>query len=128
MIASRLWPLVLMTAAAQAATLPLKPGTYVLATVPCNDPPFAATFDYDGRHFSYPHATHCSSAIVSRDDRLYRVRETCSALGDGSPTAASTVVTSYRILSRDRVDVRQAKETDYSTYRWCLSASAKRVS
>lgn len=110
MIAHRLWPLLLMTGAVQAATLPLKAGTYVLTGVPCDEPPFAAMFDYDGNRFSYPHASKCRSTIVSRHGRVYRVREQCAALGDGSPTAPFTTVTNYKIVSQTRVALLRADE------------------
>ena len=70
MISRDLWPLLLATGVAPAATLPFSPGTYVQAGVPCDDPPFAATFDYDGHRFSYPHASKCRSAVVSHQDRV----------------------------------------------------------
>ena len=76
--------------AANGARLPLKPGTYVLAGTPCKDPPFAAMFSYDGRQFSYPHASGCQSTVLSHRGRSYRIRETCSALGDGTPTTSTT--------------------------------------
>jgi hypothetical protein len=126
MIARKLWWLMLIPGAAQAATLPLKPGTYVLADTPCNDPPFAAMFDYDGRRFSYPHATDCRSAIVLHKGRTYRVRETCLALGDGSAAAPSTTISAYTIRSPERVEVRQGHEKANPVYRWCAPARANR--
>ena len=99
MTSRHLWPILLATGVAQAASLPLSPGTYVRADVTCDDPPFAATFDYDGHRFSYPHASNCRSTIVSRQGRTYRVRETCSALGDGSPARPDTNLTAYTIAS-----------------------------
>lgn len=34
---------------ADAAVVPLRPGTFVLKGQSCDNPPFAAMFDYDGR-------------------------------------------------------------------------------
>ena len=127
MIARIFWPLLLMTGFAQAATLPLKPGTFVQTSVPCKDPPFAAMFDYDGRALSYPHASHCRSAIASHEGRFYHVRETCTALGDGSAAAPSTSITLYKILSRQRVDVGQGGKASVA-YRWCPAVPGRKAS
>ena len=119
MAARMFLPLIMIAGVAQAASLPLRAGTYVLADVPCSDPPFAALFDYDGQHFSYPHATKCVSVITARAGATYGVRETCSALGDGTPTAPSTISARYRILSPDRVSIRQASAGKDRVYRRC---------
>ena len=128
MIIRKIWPLILVLGtAAQSATLPIKPGTYVLAGVPCSDPPFAATFDFDGKRFSYPHASDCRSVVHAQGGHTYRVRETCSALGDGSPTKADTTEATYKILSADMVRiVRGAKGA--SNYRRCPSSQPKKKS
>jgi hypothetical protein len=111
--------------AASAATLPLKTGTYVLADVPCHDPALAAMFAYDGRQFSYPHATKCRSFITSHRGNAYQVEETCSALGDGGAATPTTIKTTYIVLSPTQVRVSQAHLVPFS-YRWCPSPPAKR--
>lgn len=120
MIASKLWPVLLMAAATQAATLPLVSGRYVLASLPCKDPPFAAMFDYDGHRFSYPHASSCRSTVVTRQGSVYRFRETCTALGDGSATASFTAFTVYKIVSPERVTLRRGRGDGAYPYRRCL--------
>ena len=115
-------PLIIMcTSAASAATLPLKSGTYVLANVPCHDPAFAAMFTYDGRQFSYPHAKACQSETLSRLGRRYRVRETCSAEGDGSAAAPSTTAAIYEIFSARRVSIDKQNGGKPLVYRWCTA-------
>jgi hypothetical protein len=111
--------LVFAATAAQAAILPLRPGTYVLANTPCRDPALAGVFSYDGRQFSYPHAAACRSVILSHTGRTYRLRETCSALGDGGAAAPSTTVTSFRVMSATQVWVSHRNNRFSSSYRWC---------
>lgn len=111
--------LALVSTMADAAQLPLKPGTYVLAGTACKDPPFAATFSYDGRAFSYPHATRCRSVIASHNGKTYKIAETCSALGDGTPTTAQTLTATYRVDSWTRVEIRKPSQKGRSPYRWC---------
>jgi hypothetical protein len=111
--------LLIASTAAQAATLPLKPGTYVAAGTPCKDPPFAAMFGYDGRQFSYPHAAQCRSVIRAHPGKTYRVQETCSALGDGTPTKPDTMSATYTVLSPRTVAVNRGTGKDAIRYRWC---------
>ena len=111
--------LMLLATCANAATMPLKPGAYVLAGTPCKDPAFAAMFTYDGRQFSYPHASQCRSTIRSRTGRKYRIEETCSAQGDGTPTPPSTIASIYVIESATQVGVMKPSEHALSHYRWC---------
>jgi len=126
MISRKIWPMTLMLAtAANAAALPLKPGTYVLAGTSCHEPPFAATFDYNGRRFSYPHASDCRSIVRAHSGKTYHVAETCAALGDGSATVPTTLTTSYTILSHVLVRVRQGHAKTDSSYRWCPSPAGK---
>lgn len=105
--------------AAAAGPLPLKPGTYVLIDSPCADHPNAAEFSYDGRGFSYPHSSRCVSKVLSIKGSTYRVATTCSAAGDGSPTAPLTLTSTYRVTSRTRVSVRQGAAKSAASYRWC---------
>jgi hypothetical protein len=111
--------LVFVAASAQAAVLPLKPGTFVQANTPCRDPALAGVFSYDGRQFSYPHASRCRSVIVSHVGRTYRLRETCSALGDGGVAPPSTTLSSYRVMSATQVWVSHANSRFSYSYRWC---------
>jgi len=111
--------LMLVSTGSAAATLPLKPGTYVLADVPCTNPPLAALFTYDGRQFSYPHATGCRSIIQSHVGQVYRVQTRCSALGDGSRATPTTSLSSYVIASATRVSVGAGNGHARSTFRWC---------
>lgn len=108
-------------ASANAASLPLRPGAFVLKDQPCRAPAFAAMFQYDGREFSYPHASRCRSTTLSHRGRTYRLRETCSALGDGSPAAPTTTVSSYEVVSPTEVRVSQGARHDASSYRWCAA-------
>ncbi len=128
MIAWRAWPLVMMigATAASAAELPLRPGTFVLAGTSCHAPPLAAMFTFDGHQFSYPHATHCRSTVRSHVGKTYRVTETCSALGDGSPTAPSTIETRYTIQSASHVRVGRGRADTGSAYRWCSAVAPAR--
>lgn len=116
----RALPLVaLIATTAQAASLPLRPGTFVTMGQSCSDAPLASLFHYDGRAFSYPHATRCRSDIVAQSGPTYTVRETCSALGDGTPAQPTTMTSTYTIISGTQV--RMAKDDGQAarTYRWC---------
>jgi hypothetical protein len=127
MIARASSPLLMMLAtAASAAVLPLKPGTYVLSSTPCGDPAFAAMFDYDGRSFSYPHATNCRSVIRAHAGRTYHVSETCSALGDGSASVSDTRQMTYTIVSDTRVRVSRGSGTVVSSYRRCAASLVRK--
>jgi len=113
--------LVLAATSTQAAVLPLRPGTFVLTGVPCRHAAFGALFTYDGRQFSYPHASGCRSVILSQTGRAYRLSETCSTLGDGSPTARVTTITSYKITSPTHLWVGNRNGRASASYRWCRS-------
>ena len=108
-----------LLAIAASGLLPLSPGQYVLAGSPCRDHANAAEFSYDGRAFSYPHASRCLSAVRSHKRSFYVIETTCSGLGDGTPTAPTTVTQSYRTISATRVRVSDAGETTHFDYRWC---------
>ncbi len=104
-----------------AATLPLKAGDFVREGTPCADAPFAAQFSYRAGAFAYPHATQCRSVVARRRGQAYEVRETCAALGDGTPATATAVTTRYRVLSPTRVEVTKRYGTDRAAamYRRC---------
>lgn len=109
-----------LTGTANAATtVPLKPGTYVLASVSCTEPPLASLFSYDGKQFSFPHASMCHSVVQSHSGKTYRVETRCSALGDGSPAVPTTIASTYRIDSGTRVRVDQGQTSTDARYRWC---------
>jgi hypothetical protein len=112
--------------AAAHGPLPLKKGTYVLKdTVPCEDAPFAAVFDYDGHSLSGPHESRCSSVLLEHHGREYRIRTTCTALGDGTPAPPSMETQSYRLISLTEVAVSRSDGSDELTYRLCPAWSAK---
>jgi Domain of unknown function (DUF305) len=115
---------VLATTAAHAASLPLRPGGYVLKGQPCAAPPLAAMFSYDGREFTYPHASQCRFTVLSHRGHVYRLREVCSALGDGSSSAPATTVSSYEIASQTEILVSGAGHHGASHYRWCAPPTA----
>jgi hypothetical protein len=109
----------LVGTAANAAELPIKPGTYVLAGTPCKDPPFAAMFTYADGQFSYPHASDCRSRIVFHAGYHYRIAETCSALGDGTPTKPTTFTSTYTIESTTRLSIARTTGQMAVHYRRC---------
>ncbi|HMI19637.1 MAG TPA: hypothetical protein VK533_08845 [Sphingomonas sp.] len=126
MITRKIWPLMLMmAAAANAAVLPLKPGSYVLVGTSCHAPAFAATFDYDGHRFAYPHASDCRSIVRAHAGQTYHVDETCSALGDGGAAAPTTTSATYTILSPALVRVRQGHAKTETAYKWCPAGAGK---
>lgn len=113
--------LAVLATSANAATLPLKPGSYVLADTPCKAAPFAAMFEYKGQGFSYPHASRCRSTILSHSGQSYRVKETCAAQGDGTPAKPVTLTSTYTVKGMTQVDVRKTGTRATSPYRWCKS-------
>lgn len=129
MIAGTSWLLALMLGTMpSAATLPLRPGTYVQTGSPCHDPALAAVFNYDGRRFRYPHATDCRSVIQSHVGRTYYVTESCSALGDGSAAVADTTQATYTVLSNSRVRIGRGPADTTSSFRWCAGPRARKGS
>ena len=120
MIWLRALPLVaLIATTAQAASLPLRRGTFVTMGQSCSDAPLASLFHYDGMAFSYPHASQCRSDIVAQSGQTYTVRETCSALGDGTPAQPSTTTSTYAIISATEVRVGKDDGHGATAYRWC---------
>lgn len=88
--------------AALASPLPLARGDYVIAGQSCREAPFAAMMRFDGRGFSGPHASQCTSVVLSRAGKAYRVRTTCNALGDGTRTRPSAILERYTVISSTR--------------------------
>ncbi len=113
------------SAAAIAAPLPLKPGTYVREGVACHGAPFAAQFDYKNEEFAYPHATHCVTKITEHHGNMYKTTQTCSALGDGTPATPSSSAQEYEIISPSRLSVKQTIDghEDKSTFRLCKAVN-----
>ena len=92
--------------AAPAGSLPLKPGTYVASSDrPCAEAPFAAVKAFDGKAFSGPHESACTSSIVGRQGHRYRVSTVCHALGDGTPTPETEALETIRVRSSSSFDV-----------------------
>lgn len=106
--------------AADAAVLPMKPGSWVMIGDSCKDFAFASQFDYDGNAFSYPHATHCRSVIRAHSGRSYTIDETCTANGDGSRADPFSHAATFVIASPTRIVRRPGPgfEQPYE-YRWC---------
>lgn len=99
-VAAALLGLVGAVNAAETSLLPLESGTYTLAGYqPCDTAPFAGVAMFDGRAFSGPHASHCTSDVLDHHDGSYEVSTECRALGDGTPAAPTTVVMQLRVVS-----------------------------
>jgi hypothetical protein len=113
-------------AAAAAASLPLKPGAYVLAGQSCRDPALAGVFTYDGKAFSSAHAAGCRSLVRSHSESVYHVWTACSALGDGSPAKETAALTTYAVRSPTEVEVRQGQDASGSVFRWCGPPQAQK--
>ena len=105
--------------AASSAFLPIKPGSYVLAGVPCKGFAFTALSSDDGKKFSYTNASRCRSAIRSHVGNTYHLRRTCSALGDGTPTAPTVMEANYAMQSFSSVTICRGPNTPILSYRRC---------
>lgn len=108
-----------LTAAGPAATIPLKAGDYGVVYLACANEPNAAIMSFDGRTFSYPHATKCTDTITGPSAGVLSISETCSALGDGSPTKPDTSTFTLRPHGADRFTLIKSGST--MTYRRCGS-------
>ncbi len=94
--------------AASPATLPIAAGTYVVVgKAPCKDAPLAGVTTFDGRAFLGPHSSDCTSTLLGRHGRSYRVSTECRALGDGTPATPFTQVQLVRVDSRTRFAIVQ---------------------
>ena len=105
--------------AASSAVLPLKPGSDALLGVSCKDFAFTALSSYDGRKFSYAHASRCRSVIRSHVGTRYHLRKTCLALGDGTPTAPTVMEANYAMQSFSSVTICRGPNTPILSYRRC---------
>jgi hypothetical protein len=104
-----------------AQTLPIRHGQYVVSSVKCSDAPNAAILVWDGKGFSGAHSSACTSSANRRPDGRYDVATACTALGDGTPSAAGSEVKDSMILktlSSKTFIVTKANVHDLS-YRWC---------
>ena len=110
-----------IASAAVAASLPLRAGTYVSTDQDCSNPAFAGTFDYNAGAFSYPHESGCTDSVVRRSAAgHYTLRETCRALGDGTPAKPTTQTIRVHLLSSERVEMTFAGQRP-RTYRLCTT-------
>ena len=102
--------------AATSALLPLDAGVYVVSTTtPCADAPLAGVARFDGLALSGPHESDCTSTVLSRQARTYRISTTCRALGDGSAATPTSQDQTVRVESRTRFAmVDHGTETDYA--------------
>ena len=106
-------------ALAQDDQLSLKHGTYVLESSECKQPPFAAMKSWDGAGFFGPHASGCTSRLLSRHGKRFSLSTTCTALTDGTPDLSDYVDTfSLTQLSKTRFVIHKENRQE-NTYRWC---------
>jgi hypothetical protein len=117
--------LVPLLAFADDQPLPLKHGVYVRGKS-CTDPANAEILNWDGVGFSGAHSSHCTSQVTPQGKR-FMVKNTCAAVGDGSPNAAAGALEdsfSLNILSSRRFEFFK-KNQKKATYRWCSVGEGK---
>ena len=105
--------------------LPLKHGMYVRG-VSCADPANAEILNWDGVGFSGAHSSSCTAQVTAQGLR-YLVKNTCAAVGDGSPNAVAGALEdsfSVRIVSNRRFELFK-KNQKKATYRWCSVGEGK---
>lgn len=77
--------------------------------------------NWDGIGFGGPHSSRCVAKITARHGRAFRVANTCSAEGDGTPATPDTERAWVTILGPQRFryvrDVPGGR--DAADYRWC---------
>jgi hypothetical protein len=111
-------------AASTQAAVPITPGDYVRDGVQCQDAPFAALLKFDGKAFSGPHESNCTTSIVGRTGHQYRLTTTCRAAGDGSPQAPYTETQTVNVLSPSHFIFGHKTGTgamDRAAYRLCAA-------
>jgi hypothetical protein len=91
-----------LASGAAAASIPLRPGDYGAIGLACDNQPNATTMSFDGRSFSYAHASKCTDTVTRRSAGTLRIAETCRAAGDGSPAKANTATFGLRRQSATR--------------------------
>jgi hypothetical protein len=108
---------------ADSPALQLKQGVYVAGQ--CEHAPNAAILVWNGVGFSGAHSSQCVSKILSRRGSRFRVRTTCSAVGDGSPNASHAdfveLVWLNRISDSHFELIKGAQEA--IDYRWCAAGA-----
>lgn len=109
--------LLLLSASANAATITLKAGDYGAIGLACNNQPNASTMSFDGRSFSYAHASECTDRITRQQVGVMTVEETCRAAGDGSPTRPSTET--FELRQQDSARFTLIKAGSTMTFRRC---------
>jgi hypothetical protein len=115
-------------AAGAQGAVPIMPGDYVRDDVQCQDAPFAALPIFDGKAFSGPHESDCTTTVVSRTGRQYRLKTTCRAAGDGSPQAPYTEAQTVTVPSPSRLTFGHETGTgamDRAAYRLCPAATQR---
>lgn len=109
--------ILMLAASANAATITLKAGDYGAAGLACDEQPNALTMSFDGRSFSYAHASKCANRITKKQAGVMTVVETCRAAGDGSPTHPDTQTFNLRQNGSDRFTLIKAGSA--MTFRRC---------
>ena len=109
--------ILMLVSSANAATITLKAGDYGAAGLACDEQPNASTMSFDGRSFSYAHASKCTDRITTRQAGVMTVVETCRADGNGSPTHPDTQTFDLRQNGSDRFALIKARSV--MTFRRC---------
>lgn len=109
----------MITISANAATITLKAGDYGSTGLACDKQPNATTMSFDGRNFSYAHASKCTDKIVGRAAGIMAISETCRALGDGTPAAPDTQTFKLRQQGAERFALIKGRST--TSFRRCGS-------
>jgi hypothetical protein len=105
--------------------LPLKHGVYVRGKS-CTDPANAEILNWDGVGFSGAHSSRCTSQVTAQGER-FLVKNTCAAVGDGSPNATAGALEdsfSLKVLSSRRFELYK-KNQRKAAYRWCSVGEGK---
>lgn len=104
-----------------APVIALKPGTYAERSIACGDAPFAALKMWDGRGFGGAHSSKCIATVLHARGKTFQIRDTCSALGDGTPAAPD--VERATVTMQSSTAFRYTRSTpagpDTAEYRWC---------
>jgi hypothetical protein len=109
--------------AAAADVLPLAHGDYVLASVPCKAPPFAAMMNFDGRGLGGPHVSQCVTKILTHAAGRYTITTSCQAAGDGTPIPRAISSQDLTIVSPKHVILQNSQAgAEALDYRWCSAS------
>lgn len=109
--------ILMLAASANAAAITLKAVDYGAAGLACDKQPNASTMSFDGRSFSYAHASNCTDRITKKQAGVMTVVETCRAAGDGSPTHPDTQTFNLCQNGSDRFTLIKARSA--MTFRRC---------